>query len=294
MKEPTVSAGSFVATTRRGVSSPPRWWRDRDYPLHTTSFRCRDPSSRPTPAQWQLSSQSPGRHEGRRRAAGCGARRPDPALLELQDGALQVEVTLGWRTGRYVDRDLGLHTVGSHRVVVGGEPAGDGDPHAPVIRQLGPDLDCVLPVGVLPDQRRAPSFQEGCRKDLRGRCTPTVDKYYQWQRWVGRQATGRRLPALDLPARRLLGEDEARPDELRGDPVGGVDVSARVIPKVEDDRGGPIVQQLLQPGVELVGARRAEAVQRDVADLALEHLGVHLAAGDLAAGDLHVEGATPP
>src|ERR1700674_4563522 len=49
--------------------------------------------------------------------------------------------------------------------------------------------------------------------------------------------------------------------------------------------------QAAQRLAELVRAGRAEAVQRDVADLAGEHLAGHLARGDLGASDRDVERA---
>ena len=77
----------------------------------------------------------------------------------------------------------------------------------------------------------------------------------------------------------------------RGDLLGRIDIAARVVAQVEDDRGGAVVEQLRRaPSWNWSGLALAEAVQGDVADVAVEHLAGDFLGGDLGARDGQVEG----
>ena len=139
--------------------------------------------------------------------------------------------------------------------MIRGEPPADRDPHATLVLEATPDLDRVLPEARLTDDLGATVLLERRGDDLgRGRRS-AVDEDGDRQVRVRRDAvTGRRV-FLHVPVRGLLGEDQAVVDELAGDLLRGVDIPAGVVAEIEDDLVGALVEQLLEPGPELVGGR---------------------------------------
>ena len=128
-------------------------------------------------------------------------------------------------------------------------------------------------------ERRGDDLGRGCR---------SVDEDGDRQVPVRRDAvTGRRV-FLHVPVRGLLGEDQAVVDELAGDLLRGVDIPAGVVAEIEDDLVGALVEQLLEPGPELVGGRGGEA-ERDEADVVIDHPRLDFLELDLGAGDRHIE-----
>ena len=137
--------------------------------------------------------------EGSGGAGSCGDR---PGLVDqsasarseglpaVQDGSSPAAFRRGSRI------DVGLDAVRRDAVVIGREPAADRDPHAAVVVERAPDLDRVLAVGGLADDRRPAMLLERRGDDLRADAEPPLISTTTGQVRVGREPVAGRLPAL--------------------------------------------------------------------------------------------------